>query len=421
MDRPSSWLSLSPDSDFSLFNLPYGVFRPHATASPRVATRLGDWVVDLHALQQHGYLAEVVLPPGIFDRAELNGLISLGKPVWRRLRQRLQALFDGAAQGGLRHDAPAQQACLHQADAVEMLLPLQVGDYTDFYASEYHATNVGTMFRGKDRALQPNWKHLPVGYHGRASSLLVSGQPVRRPLGQLKLDAGPPCLGPSQALDFELEVAWVIGAPNEWGRPIPLAEAEDHIFGLVLFNDWSARDIQRWEYVPLGPFLGKSFASSLSPWVVPLEALEPFRCAGPVQSPPVLPYLQSAEPGHFDIELEVALALPGQAPVQVCRSNFRHLYWSMAQMVAHHSINGCNLRTGDVMASGTISGPEVGSYGSLLEITWGGNRRLELPGASRHYLEDGDEVWLRGFARKEGLRVGFGELRSQVWPAPSTD
>jgi fumarylacetoacetase len=274
------------------------------------------------------------------------------------------------------------------------------------------------MFRGPENALPANWKHLPIGYHGRASSLLASGTPVRRPWGQRRPGEESPVFAPSARLDFELELAAVIGTGNELGRPIPVSEAWDHIFGFVLLNDWSARDIQQWEYVPLGPFLGKNFATSISPWVVTAEALAPFRCAGPAQEVPVLPYLQDPDPSALDIELEVSLDLPGFPPQRVCRSNARHLYWSFAQQIAHHSCGGCNLRTGDLLASGTISGPEPGSYGSLLELAWRGSRPLPMPdGSTRSFLEDGDTVVMRGYALQGGLRVGFGELIGEVLPA----
>jgi fumarylacetoacetase len=301
-----------------------------------------------------------------------------------------------------------------------MLLPATIGDYTDFYSSREHATNVGIMFRGVENALMPNWRWLPVGYHGRASSIVVSGTGFRRPSGQLCPDETlPPVFGPSRLLDFELEVGFFVGPGNPLGEPIPIERAEEHIFGLVLVNDWSARDIQKWEYQPLGPFLGKSFATSISPWVVPLDALEPFRCAGPVQEPEPLPYLRAPVPGAFDIELGVDLDAAGESgPVTVCRSNFRHLYWSMAQQIAHHTVNGCNLRPGDLLASGTISGPTPDSYGSLLEITWRGTKPIRLPsGAERKFLADGDRITMSGSCARDGLRLGFGEVTGRVLPA----
>ena len=300
-----------------------------------------------------------------------------------------------------------------------MLLPLRIGDYTDFYSSKEHATNVGCMFRDPKNALLPNWKHLPVGYHGRASSIVPSGTPIVRPQGQrLPPEAAQPIFAPSQKLDFELEMAFVIGAENELGQPIPTEQAEDYIFGLVLFNDWSARELQKWEYVPLGPFLAKSFASSLAPWIVPFEALAPFRLSGPKQDPEVLPYLQTQGPKNFDITLEVALTPAGGVPTTICQTNFKHLYWSMAQQLTHHSSNGCNLKIGDLMASGTISGCTPEAYGSLLELSWNGTKPLSLKdGTTRTFLQDGDTVQLRGFPEKKGMRIGFGTVETQILPS----
>ncbi|MEM6344322.1 MAG: fumarylacetoacetase, partial [Bacteroidota bacterium] len=297
--------------------------------------------------------------------------------------------------------------------------PVYVRDYTDFYSSVEHATNVGTMFRGAENALMPNWKHLPVGYHGRASSVIVSGTDIHRPKGQYKpADASLPQFGPTRLLDFELEMAYVIGMATELGDSLDTASAERHVFGLMLFNDWSARDIQGWEYVPLGPFLGKSFASSVSPWIVTLDALEPFRVAGPVQDPPVLPYLQYEGNRNLDIELEVWIEADKGVQQRVCQSNHKYLYWNIAQQVAHHTVNGCNLNIGDMMASGTISGPDKGSFGSMLEITWRGANPVSMPdGSERKFIQDGDAVVMKGWASKNGVRVGFGEVRSKVLPA----
>jgi len=414
----TSWLDIPVDSDFSLHNLPYGIYRTAERPQPQAATRLGDTIIDLGALQRLGYFDGLGLPLDVFDRPHLNDFIALGKPTWQGVRDLLTRLFDVEQDLGLRQSEKHQTEVLIEAHKAEMLMPVMVRDYTDFYASEYHATNVGTMFRGKENALMPNWKHLPVGYHGRASSIVVSGTPIRRPMGQLKPDESDPVYGPSRLLDFELEVAFIVGQSTQLGQQVPIAEAEAHIFGLVLFNDWSARDIQKWEYVPLGPFLGKSFGSSISPWIVPMAALEPFRTAGPRQEPKVLPYLTQSGPQAFDLELEVTIAAPGQSEQQVCQSNFKHMYWSMAQQLAHHTVNGCNLNVGDLMASGTISGPEPGSYGSMLEITWRGTQPVEMPdGSTRKFIQDGDTVIMRGHAEKDGIRVGFGEVRSEVLPA----
>ena len=299
-----------------------------------------------------------------------------------------------------------------------MHLPIKIGDYTDFYSSEQHAFNVGSMFRDPDNALLPNWKHIPVGYHGRASSILVSGQDIHRPIGQTKPVNGPPVFGPSQRLDFELEMGFVIGKPTEVGSRIPTAEAEHHIFGLALFNDWSARDIQAWEYVPLGPFLGKNFASTISPWIVTLDALEPFRTNGPTQDPAPLPYLAHGNNKNFDIKLQVAIQPENDEETVVANSNFKYMYWSMAQQLTHHTVNGCNLRSGDMMGSGTISGPTKDSYGSMLELSWRGQNPVSLKNnKERKFIQDNDTVIMRAYSEKSGLRIGFGECIGKILPA----
>lgn len=415
----TSFITVPPDSPFPIQNLPYGIFRPRGGGDPRVGVALGENVVDLSVLEAAGLFEHPALrQQRPFSRPVLNPFMAMGREVWQAARRTLSHLLR-ADTPTLRDDPDLLSRTLHPMQSVDLLLPVDVGDYTDFYSSKEHATNVGTMFRGKENALQPNWLHLPVGYHGRASSVVVSGQDVRRPCGQLKPDDGPPVYGPSRLLDFELEMGFLVGPGNPLGEPIPIAEARDHIFGLVLVNDWSARDIQKWEYVPLGPFLGKSFATTLSPWVVTLDALAPFRCAGPPQDPTPLPYLQAEGPQAFDIHLEVALQPEGQAaPHPVARSNVRHLYWSIDQQLAHHTVNGCNTRPGDLMASGTISGPTEESYGSLLERTWRGTKPLTLPGgATRTFLQDGDRVVMTGWAQGDGYRVGFGEAAGRILPA----
>ena len=416
---PSSFIDVAPDSHFPIQNLPFGVFRPAAGAAPRVGTAIGDYVLDLSVLENAGLFEEpAIRGERPFSRSSLNPFMALGHGVWAAARERITQLLREDVPT-LRDDAELRERAFHDRSRVEMLLPAEIGDYTDFYSSKEHATNVGTMFRGKENALQPNWLHLPVGYHGRSSSIVVSGRDIRRPCGQLKPDDGPPVYGPSRLLDFELEMGFFVGPGNELGEPIPVGRAHEHIFGLVLVNDWSARDIQKWEYVPLGPFLGKNFATTISPWVVTLDALEPFRCSGPRQSPEPLPYLRSSRPSAYDIILEVALDVRGDAPPQrVCRSNFRNLYWSMSQQLAHHTVNGCNARTGDLMASGTISGAQRESYGSLLELSWKGEKPLELDGgATRTFLEDGDRVVMSAWAQGEGYRIGFGEATGTVLPA----
>ena len=408
-----SWLSIPTHSDFSLHNLPFGIYST-SRQKPQVGVAIGDQIINLAAVSMHKLLHDLSIDPLVFNQASLNPLIKLGKPVTQSLRQQLQALLTDP-NSPLR--AVADSVLLPQAEA-RMHLPVTVGDYTDFYSSEEHATRVGTLFRGAENALPPNWKHLPIAYHGRASSIVVSGTPVRRPQGQtMPPEATQPQFGPTQKLDFELEMAFVIGKDTTLGQPISVADAEDYIFGLLLFNDWSARDIQQWEYQPLGPFLGKNFASSVSPWVVPLEALRDFRVAGPAQSPEPLPYLQSNGDRNFNIQLEVDVHPEGQTPTTVGRSNSRDLYWNMAQQLAHHTVNGCNVRVGDLMASGTISGDELQSSGSLLELTQNGKQPLTLAdGSPRTFVEDNDTVIMRGYAEQDGKRVGFGEVRTQILP-----
>ncbi|MEY3053179.1 MAG: hypothetical protein RLY31_2964 [Bacteroidota bacterium] len=409
-----SWIAIPEGSDFPIQNLPFGVFRTMSNPVPRVCTAIGDYVADLSVMSYLSYFDHLELDQQVFNQDNINALMALGRPKVRQLRDRLAELFDANNEEVLGY----AWHFLHPMDKVEMLMPVQVGDYTDFYSSIHHATNVGSMFR-PDNPLLPNWKHLPVGYHGRASSIVVSGTPVRRPMGQtMPPGAEAPVFGPSRLLDFELEMAFVIGQSSQLGQRISTAAAEDHIFGLMLFNDWSARDIQQWEYVPLGPFLSKNFASTVSPWVVTLDALEPFRTDNPLQDPVPLPYLQVSGKKTFDLSLEVVLRTAEGVEQTVSRSNTKHLYWNMCQQLAHHTVGGCNVRTGDICASGTISGPTPGSYGSMLEITWRGTKPLALPdGSFRKFLEDGDTVILRAWGEKDGIRVGFGEASGQLLPA----
>lgn len=413
-------------ADFPLTNLPYGVFRPAAAgAAPRPGVALGDRVLDLRALVARGLLPQ---HSGL-AAPTLNAFMGTGPEVWAEVRHELQRVL--LADDQPRNLAAAgpgvlEEVVFAQAD-VEMLMPADVGDYTDFYASREHATNVGIMFRGKENALMPNWLHIPVGYHGRASSVVVSGTGIRRPCGQMVprgQDQGPPVFGPSKLMDIELEVGCFVGPGNELGRPIPLDKAEDHIFGLVLLNDWSSRDIQKWEYQPLGPFLGKNFGTTISPWVVPLAALEPFRVPTPAQDDPSpLPYLKQ-QPGSkqgFDVALEVGLQTPEmEAPETISQSNLRYMYWSMAQQLAHHTVNGCSMRPGDLLGTGTISGPTEDSYGSMLELSWAGSKEIQLQGGRviRKFLQDGDRVVIRGSCTApDGTRVGFGECTGQILPA----
>lgn len=412
----STWVEVPKNSDFTIYNLPFGIFKSKKL-SPRIGVAIGDKIVDLSVLDQEGLFSNLFLPEGIFLKESLNELIALGKVQTRKIRERVQTLL--LADNGELRDHSARGKVMVNRKEAEMLLPVKIGDYTDFYSSIEHATNVGKMFRDPENALLPNWKHLPVGYHGRASSIVVSGTPIHRPKGQFKdPDMVLPEFGPSRRLDFELELAFIVGKPTKLGDTVSTEEAEDYIFGFVLFNDWSARDIQSWEYVPLGPFLGKNFGSSISPWVVMMEAMEPFRVEGPKQDPEVLPYLQCKKHHNFDLNLEVYIQPEGKKPSKVCTSNFSYMYWNIAQQLAHHTINGCNLNVGDMMASGTISGPTEDSFGSMLELSWKGTRGVKLEdGEERRFIQDGDTVIMKGFTEKDGIRVGFGEVNGLILPA----
>lgn len=415
-----SWLPVPEGSHFPIQNLPFGVFSTHTNPKPRAATIIGNTVIDLAQLLQLGYFTGINLPPQVFEQPTLNEFLKLGKPVWRTVRQRLSDVFE-AQNDQLRDNPQHREKILSPIENCTLHLPVQIGDYTDFYSSREHATNVGIMFRGADNALMPNWLHLPVGYHGRSSSIVVSGTPIRRPNGQMQLqDNQPPVFGPSRLLDFELEMAFITGQGKPLGQPISTEEADDYIFGLVLFNDWSARDIQKWEYQPLGPFLGKNFGSSVSPWIVTLDALEPFRVPAPVQNPPVLPYLQYTGNKALNIHLTVTLQPDGGEPALICTSNSKYLYWTMEQQLAHHTINGCNINAGDMLASGTISGPTPDSFGSMLELTWRGAKPIKLPGGlERKFIADGDTIAIQGYATYPdgNLRIGFGEVSGKVLPA----
>ncbi len=412
-----SWIPVPEGSDFPIQNLPYGIFSLEG-GPPRAGTIIGDTVIDLYSLTSMGYLYDTGISPAVFNQESLNDFIALGKPSWRKFREGLSSLFS-EGNPELRDSAEDCKDVLIPAGEVVLHMPVRVGDYTDFYSSKEHATNVGIMFRDPANALLPNWKHLPVGYHGRASSIVVSGTPVHRPKGQTKADdAANPVFGPTKQFDFELEMAFITGKKTSLGESVSTARAEDHIFGMVLFNDLSARDIQKWEYVPLGPFLSKNFGSVVSPWIVTLDALEPFRVAGPVQEPAVLPYLQFSGARNFDVALDVFIQPEGQKPFPVCHSNYRYMYWNMAQQLAHQTVNGCNINVGDMYASGTISGPEEGSFGSMLEIAWKGSKPLVLPdGSKRSFIEDHDTIIFHGYCEKEKLRIGFGEAITKVLPA----
>ena len=412
-----SFIPIEAASDFPIQNLPYGVFSTPALPAPRVGVAIGDYVLDLWELERDCRLDVGDL--GAFAGPTLNPFMALGPKAWARTRARISEL--------LRHDHPELRdnpalrgRALVPMREIKLHLPITVAGYTDFYSSKEHATNVGVMFRGKDNALQPNWLHMPIGYNGRASTVVVSGTKVRRPRGQLKPpNAELPGFGPCKRLDFELEMGVVIGQPSPMGEMLNEARAEEMIFGFVLLNDWSARDIQQWEYVPLGPFQAKAFATSISPWVVTREALEPFRLHGPKQDPVPLPYLQQAQPNNCDLELEVGMrAASMNKPSRICHTNFKYMYWSSVQQLVHHASSGCAMNVGDLLGSGTISGPEKSQRGSMLEISWNGTEPIELAsGVTRTFLEDGDSLVMRGWCQGDGYRVGFGEVEGTILPA----
>ena len=411
-----SWLEVPQDSDFPIQNIPFGVFLPEDDITT-IGTRIGNTAIDLSAMHQLGYFEGITLPEDVFLQDTLNDFITLGRPIWRQVRNRVAEIFD-ATNGELKNNTEHCEQILFPVEQVQMLMPVFIQDYTDFYSSIEHAMNVGIMFRGKENALMPNWKHLPVGYHGRSSSIIISGENIHRPVGQMKpADADAPVFGPTKLLDFELEMAFITTDGKQLGESITTDEAEDYIFGMVLFNDWSARDIQAWEYVPLGPFLGKNFGSSISPWVVTLDAMEPFRVESPKQDPEPLPYLRTEGKRTFDINLETYIQPEGGAESKVCTSNFKYLYWNISQQLAHHTVNGCNINAGDMMASGTISGPEKENFGSMLELSWRGANPITLDdGSERKFINDGDTVIMRGFCKNDEVRIGFGEVSSKVLP-----
>jgi len=412
-----TWLHTPENTDFPIQNIPFGVFLTRDDIIT-IGTRIGDTAIDLGALHQLGYFSGIPLTEDIFLQDTLNDFISDGKQTWRLVRNRISEIFD-VENGNLQNNEDHKKIVLFAMDEIEMKLPVQIGDYTDFYSSKEHATNVGTMFRDPENALMPNWLHLPVGYHGRSSTIVPSGTPVRRPMGQtLPKGAEKPAFGPSRLVDFELEMAFITTDANAMGEAIEINEAEDYIFGMVVFNDWSARDIQKWEYVPLGPFLAKSFASSISPWIVTLDALEPFRVESPKQDPEPFPYLKQSGKNSFDIHLQVDITPEGGTPNTVTKSNFKYMYWTMAQQLAHHTINGCKINSGDMMGSGTLSGPTPDSYGSMLELAWQGTKPITLNnGEERKFIHDGDTVTMKGYCKKGGLRIGFGDLSTKLLPA----
>ncbi|WP_372752476.1 fumarylacetoacetase [Mariniflexile sp.] len=411
-----SWLHVDKNSDFPIQNIPFGVFLTRDDVIT-IGTRIGDTAIDLGALHQLGYFIDIPLTDDIFLQDTLNDFIADGRKTWRAVRNRIAQIFDSNDKT-LKENKSHKEIVLFRLDEIEMQLPVQIGDFTDFYSSMVHATNVGSMFRSTENPLLPNWLHIPVGYHGRSSSIIPSGIPVNRPQGQtLPEGSDTPVFGPSKSVDFELEMGFITTVANDLGEPIPIEEAEEHIFGLVLLNDWSARDIQKWEYAPLGPFLAKNFATSISPWIVTLDALEPYRVDGPKPIKPQLDYLTIKGKRSFDINLEVAIRPTGAKETVVCKSNFKHLYWSMAQQLAHHTVNGCPVNSGDLMGTGTISGPTPDSYGSMLELTWKGEKPIKMKdGSERSFLNDNDTVIMRGFCEKDGTRIGFGEVSTKLLP-----
>ncbi|NOX57361.1 MAG: fumarylacetoacetase [Planctomycetes bacterium] len=429
--RATSWVESANDSQYPIQNLPYGVFS-NSGSSPRVGVALGDQVVDLCALHEAGLFSETsVGSENVFANDALNDFMAMGVEAWRSVRRQLVALLiaerttdacDVAIEPNttLREDAGLREKALVTRANVQMHLPSRVGNFVDFYSSKEHATNIGSMFRDPSNPLLPNWVHIPIGYNGRSSSVVVSGTDIVRPSGQTKADAAEsPTFGPCRLLDIELEIGFLTGPANKLGSPIPADKAADHLFGMVLVNDWSARDIQKWEYVPLGPFLGKSFATSVSPWVVSLDALAPFRVAQPKQDPPVLPYLRTDGDWGFDIDLRVHLKTATMSEGDtICRTNFKYMYWTIAQQLIHQASNGTNVEPGDLYGSGTVSGPTPDSYGSLIELCWKGTKPIKLSsGEERKFLADGDTVILSGCCHAPNYQVGFGKVCGTVTPA----
>tara|TARA_Y100001960_G_scaffold11436_1_gene10793 strand:+ start:15 stop:1304 length:1290 start_codon:yes stop_codon:yes gene_type:complete len=415
-----SWVDVTEDSDFPIQNIPFGVYSPKGGGDLHVATAIGNYILDLAYLDEAGYFQNTeVEGTEIFHEPTLNAFMSLGRKAWKDTRKVISHLLSKDIEK-LRDNKELRELALIPMENAEMEFPVDIGDYTDFYSSKEHASNVGTIFRGPENALMPNWLHLPIAYHGRASSVILDGGDVIRPKGQTKApDTAAPSFGDSKRMDFELEMGLFIGPGNGLGEPISVIDAEEHIFGMALVNDWSARDIQAWEYQPLGPFLAKNLATTISPWIITLEALEPFRCSGPKQEPEPLEYLKNSKDSTFDINLEIHLKTNKMDNYDlISSSNYNYLYWDMNQQVAHHTTTGCNLRTGDMLASGTISGPEKNSRGSMLELTWGWSEPIKLSnGEERIALEDGDTILLKGWCQGEGYRIGFGSCTGKLLPS----
>ena len=412
-----SWIKIEENSDFPIQNLPFGIYSTK-NKSKRVGIAIGNQIIDLYELANAGLLDSTDVSSDVFGSEFLNPFMELGKETTRKVRNRVSQLMRASNTEIKGHDGLKKKVLDNESDAT-MHLPVKIGDYTDFYSSKEHATNVGTMFRDPDNALLPNWLYIPVGYHGRASSIITTEQAIVRPKGQQKpKDDEPPTFGPCKLLDFELEMAFITYNGKPLGESIDVDEAEDFMFGMCLFNDWTARDIQKWEYVPLGPFLAKNFASSMSPWIVTMDALEPFRCETPAQNPKPFEYLQYSGKKSFDIKLEMYIQPENGEENCVSKSNYKHMYWNQSQQLAHHSVNGCNIMCGDLMGSGTISGPTPDSYGSMLELSWKGTKPITLSdGSERKFLLDGDTVIERGYCQNESVRVGFGEVRTKILPA----
>jgi len=406
-----SWINYDNNCDFPIQNIPFGVFKTNEK-DYHIATIIGETVISIKNLEKEGYFNKINLLKHTFQEPNLNKFLEHDKSIWREVRNKIAEIFD--VKNNFKTKILNQNILFDKN--IEMVLPVKIGDYTDFYSSKDHATNVGKMFRDPENALLPNWLHIPVGYHGRSSSIVISGTDVKRPSGQiLNKESNKPIFSKLKLLDFELEMAFITGKSNKLGETIDIKKAEDYIFGLCLFNDWSARDIQKWEYVPLGPFLGKSFNSSISPWIVTLDALEPFRIPGEKQEPEVLDYLKFNGNKNFDIELEVQIKSLKSDPTTISKSNFKYMYWNMAQQLTHHAINGCNIKAGDLMASGTISGPNKSEFGSMLEISWAGKESIYLNnGEERKFLKDGDTVIMKGYSKNEDVRIGFGQLRNKI-------
>ena len=413
----TSWISVDANSDFPIQNLPFGIYSD-STVKHHACSAIGNYTIDLYELASRGFFSKLNIDKEVFNNAYLNDFIELGKDTTRALRDRLSELLDSNNKE-LQDNKDLFAHIFKPHNSVKLLLPVKVGDYTDFYSSIDHATNIGTMIRDPKNALMPNWRYIPVGYHGRASSITVSGTDLYRPKGQMKpADAEVPTFGPCKLLDFELETAFIIGKASKLGESISTEKADDYIFGMVLFNDWSARDIQTWEYVPLGPFLSKNFASTISPWIVTLDALEPFRTEGYVQEPKVFPYLEYTGNKNVDIKLQVAIQPENSTETVICNSNYKYMYWTMEQQLAHHTVNGCNVNVGDMMGSGTISGPDPKEYGSMMELSWKGTKPLKLnDGSERKFINDNDTVILRGYCTNNKTRIGFGECKAKLLPA----